>query len=333
MDTTIKVSYFLPPASAAAANANELDSAGKLSLSTHNSESDGKNDGTTRAASSGRRFGGGDSSHGGRNPFNAFSPLATSGISSPNSSASTAFGLGSGAFASFGSASKTPKTPGAPFDFSKGLSGTETPPIPTEKRERSESKPSSSSLASASKMPVDDVSRAANAVSQQPHKLKYTWVIWYRPPTSKNADYEKSIVPVCRMSTAEDFWRVYVHLKRPSTLPTVSDYHFFREGIRPVWEDDENKKGGKWIIRLKKGVSDRYWEDLLLNMIGDQFFDAGQEICGAVVSVRSNEDVLSIWTKFDGGKNIKIRFVPHPAPQAALEIEQTALNMDGINTI
>lgn len=137
-------------------------------------------------------------------------------------------------------------------------------------------------------------------------------MVYYRPPTSKNADYEKSIVPICRIATAEDFWKVYVHLKRPSTLPTVSDYHFFREGIRPVWEDEENKRGGKWIIRLKKGVSDRYWEDLLLNMVGDQFFDAGSEICGAVVSVRSNEDVISIWTKFDGGKNIKIRyFKPH----------------------
>jgi hypothetical protein len=44
------------------------------------------------------------------------------------------------------------------------------------------------------------------------------------------------------MSTAQDFWKVFVHLKRPSTLPTVSDYHFFKEGIRPVWEDDENKR-------------------------------------------------------------------------------------------
>lgn len=74
-----------------------------------------------------------------------------------------------------------------------------------------------------------------------------------------------------------------------------------------MWEDDENKKGGKWIMRLKKGVSDRYWEDLLMAMIGDQFAEAGEEVCGAVLSVRSGEDVFSIWTKNDGGRNIKIR--------------------------
>ena len=110
------------------------------------------------------------------------------------------------------------------------------------------------------------------------------------------------------MPTGLDFWKVYTHLRRPSALPTVSDYHFFREGIRPVWEDEENKMGGKWIMRLKKGVADRYWEDLLLAMIGDQFAEASDEVCGAVLSVRSGEDVLSIWTKNNGGRNIKIRY-------------------------
>jgi translation initiation factor 4E len=46
---------------------------------------------------------------------------------------------------------------------------------------------------------------------------------------------------------------------------------------------------------------------LLLALIGDQFAEAGEEVCGAVVSVRSGEDVFSIWTKNDGGRNVKIR--------------------------
>lgn len=110
-----------------------------------------------------------------------------------------------------------------------------------------------------------------------------------------------------RIGTAQEFWKVYSHLKHPSALPVVSDYHFFKGGIRPVWEDDENKKGGKWVVRFKKGVMDRYWDDLLLAAVGDQFAEAGEEVCGMVVSVRSGEDVLSVWTKNDGGRNIKIR--------------------------
>lgn len=109
------------------------------------------------------------------------------------------------------------------------------------------------------------------------------------------------------MGTIEGFWTVYIHLKRPSLLSVTSDYHIFKDGIRPVWEDDANKKGGKWIIRLKKGVADRYWEELLVAIVGDQFMEASEEVCGAVLSMRKEEDVLSIWTKNDGGRNVKIR--------------------------
>ena len=150
-------------------------------------------------------------------------------------------------------------------------------------------------------------SHGSKSSSLSEHPIKSTWVVWYRPPTSKYSDYEKSTIALSSFSTVESFWAVYSHLKRPSALPSVSDYHVFKKGIRPVWEDEENKRGGKWIIRLKKGVADRYWEDLLLGIVGDQFAEAGEEVCGAVLSVRSGEDVLSVWTRIDGGRNIKIR--------------------------
>lgn len=96
-------------------------------------------------------------------------------------------------------------------------------------------------------------------------------------------------------------------MKRPSALPVVSDYHLFKKDIRPIWEDDVNKKGGKLVVRMKKGVADRYWEDLLLSLIGDQFGEAGEEISGAVLSMRNGEDILSLWIKTSGGRVIKIR--------------------------
>jgi hypothetical protein len=46
----------------------------------------------------------------------------------------------------------------------------------------------------------------------------------------------------------------------------------------------------------------------LLAILGDQF-DVGDEICGAVISIRQNEDILSLWNKTanDGRTNLKIR--------------------------
>ncbi|KAI1918019.1 hypothetical protein LOZ39_001444 [Ophidiomyces ophidiicola] len=240
---------------------------------------------------SSKRFGG----DGRSNPFNAISPLSTT-VSSPSTNASSAFGLGSGAFASFGSAAKTPKTPGA-FDFASSK-----PRPPKTEGEHGGTGPKSvKSKGSSSSL------NSSHTSGPKEHSIKSTWVVWYRPPTPKYSDYEKSTIALASISSVESFWTVYSHLKRPSLLPTVSDYHIFKKGIRPVWEDQANKKGGKWIVRLKKGVADRYWEDLLLAMIGDQFAEASDEVCGAVLSVRSGEDVLSVWTKIDGGRNIKIR--------------------------
>jgi translation initiation factor 4E len=50
---------------------------------------------------------------------------------------------------------------------------------------------------------------------------------------------------------------------RPHDLPNTSDYHIFKDGIKPMWEDDANRWGGKWLVRLKKGLATKYWEDLV----------------------------------------------------------------------
>ncbi|KAL9626283.1 MAG: hypothetical protein Q9164_007908, partial [Protoblastenia rupestris] len=208
--------------------------------------------------------------------------------------ASTAFGLGSGAFASFGSV-KTPKTPGAAGGFD--LNG----------RDREKDTDAEAVVNEKAKSKSTNSTSATSNSNNSDHPLRSTWNLFYRPPTSKYSDYEKSTIKLASISTVETFWTIYSHLKRPSQLPSVSDYHIFKEGIRPVWEDEANKRGGKWIVRLKKGVADRYWEDLLFAIIGDQFMEAGEEVCGAVLSVRSGEDVLNVWTKNDGGRNVKIR--------------------------
>ncbi|TPX09639.1 uncharacterized protein E0L32_009112 [Thyridium curvatum] len=266
----------------------------KLSLSTSSS---GQSESANRNASFSKRFGGDTSSHGKSNPFNS-ATTPGSGLVSPTS-ASSAFGLGSGAFASFGSA-KTPKSGANPFEAGfGGGSGSKTPTAEKSTKEGALSGKATTNRAEA---------RAPAAPAA--HSLRTPWVFWFRPPISKAngyIEYEKTLHPIAMCGTAEEFFTVYSHLKRPSTLPLVSDYHLFRKGVRPIWEDDENKKGGKWIVRLKKGVADRYWEDLLLAVIGDQFGEASEEVCGAVLSVRNGEDILSIWTRGGGGRVLKIR--------------------------
>ncbi|KAI6205286.1 hypothetical protein M3Y94_00775100 [Aphelenchoides besseyi] len=141
-------------------------------------------------------------------------------------------------------------------------------------------------------------------VSEQPitpieHPLEYTYVFSYfvRPGGKFDPEeYANYVQPVASFSSVEQFWNTYRFIKRPSDINEKVDFHMFKKGIKPVWEDEANKKGGKWILRLKKGLSSRYWENLLLAMIGEQFL-VGEEICGAVCSVRNQEDILSLWNR------------------------------------
>jgi len=116
--------------------------------------------------------------------------------------------------------------------------------------------------------------------------------------------YETSIKTIATVSTVEEFWAAYDFLRRPNELPTTTDYHFFRSGIKPTWEDPCNARGGKWIVRLPKGLASRYWEEIILALVGGQFTGVPDgEICGAVLSVRYSEDILGVWNRTSSSRN------------------------------
>ncbi|KAM6949196.1 eukaryotic translation initiation factor 4E type 2-like [Aplochiton taeniatus] len=138
------------------------------------------------------------------------------------------------------------------------------------------------------------------ALAAGEHPLQYNYTFWYsrRTPSrpANTQSYEQNIRQIGTVASVEQFWKFYSHLVRPGDLTGHSDFHLFKEGIKPMWEDEANRSGGKWIIRLRKGLASRFWENIILAMLGEQFM-VGEEICGVVVSIRFQEDILSIWNK------------------------------------
>ena len=67
------------------------------------------------------------------------------------------------------------------------------------------------------------------------------------------------------------------------------------DGVKPLWEDPACKDGGRWTIRTPKSHTAKFWEDLLLAMVGDQLDAPRGEILGAVLSLKFNNDTISIW--------------------------------------
>merc|ERR1711976_854454 len=70
-------------------------------------------------------------------------------------------------------------------------------------------------------------------------------------------------------------------------------------GVRPMWEDEKNRHGGRWIVNLDKkqraSSLDHFWLDVMLYMIGESF--DGDNVNGAVVNVRNRGDKIAIWLR------------------------------------
>ncbi|KAI0945094.1 hypothetical protein AcV7_001725 [Taiwanofungus camphoratus] len=111
-------------------------------------------------------------------------------------------------------------------------------------------------------------------------------------------EYEAGLTVIGEFDTVETFCRYFNWLKLPSRLQRNSNYHLFKAGIKPMWEDPANSNGGKWVLTMKNNpqLLDRCWSWLAMALVGEDL-DEGDEICGAVVSLRSKVDRIQLWTR------------------------------------
>lgn len=98
------------------------------------------------------------------------------------------------------------------------------------------------------------------------HPLQTKWTLWFDDPALQKANpkqiltWEENLKNISTFDSVENFWGLINNLKKPSEIPYGSNYHLFKEGIKPMWEEAENKKGGKWTY-----VQDRKKKSLELN--------------------------------------------------------------------
>ncbi|KAI1718833.1 eukaryotic initiation factor 4E domain-containing protein [Ditylenchus destructor] len=135
------------------------------------------------------------------------------------------------------------------------------------------------------------------AILNNIHPLKHKWTLWFLN-SKKDLDWVKRLNNVCTFSSVEEFWSLYDSIRPPSVLPNC-DYNLFKEGIEPMWEVPQNKNGGRLIVVVEKSrtdLLDQWWLELLIALIGEQFGDDSDEICGAVCNIRQKGSKISLWT-------------------------------------
>jgi len=181
------------------------------------------------------------------------------------------------------------------------------------------------------------------------HPLQNSWTMWLftNDPTKP---WEENQHPIHTFTSVEDFWGLYHNIAPPSELPGGCDYSLFKAGIKPMWEDEKNKDGGRWLLQsqARKNVTgspgkeqpvlDLYWLEVLMCLIGEGWGNPSYagDINGAVFSKRKNSK-LGVWLAdcenteavLNIGLNIKARLGLGPRANIQFEAHQDTKSRRG----
>ncbi|KAG0683766.1 hypothetical protein C6P40_001206 [Pichia californica] len=87
------------------------------------------------------------------------------------------------------------------------------------------------------------------------------------------------------IDTIEQFWESFINLKSINDVPIDTEYFFFKKGIKPMWEDEFNKNGGRWYFSLnnnnlkhRRNLMCVFWELLLIKLISGNFLPLNFEL-------------------------------------------------------
>ena len=178
-------------------------------------------------------------------------------------------------------------------------------------------------------------------------KLENKFAFWYRIDENiqyqiqKQAldkkEYEVQVKKIDEFDTVEDFWGIFQHLRKPDSCRPGIEYFMFKDSIKPMWEDENNKNGGRISIKLRKDYTTIIWEEMIFALIGGILpKEMKDEINGIVVTSRKEFNTLQIWFKTYENNLIDdlkqcIRDILVIPPEVNLEIKQFNKNNNNNN--
>lgn len=136
-------------------------------------------------------------------------------------------------------------------------------------------------------------------------QLDTKWTFWFetkaRRDRSRNlskTDYLKDFKRSKTFDTIKSFWDCWKEVQKECN-PSASDcnYELFKHGIKPVWEDPRNIKGGRCVLtypRTSQEETMRQWVSLMITLLMGEF---GPEINGVVLSTRGWGNTFSVWVR------------------------------------
>ncbi|KAF1834672.1 eukaryotic translation initiation factor 4E type 3-A [Decorospora gaudefroyi] len=144
-------------------------------------------------------------------------------------------------------------------------------------------------------------------------EFRFKWMFWAEKgqqagPKDKSAtseEYASRPKPLGeQIISVKEFYQHFNNIP-VENLKLRDSIHLFHVGVKPVWEDPRNARGGAWYFKVTKELAPQFWHEMCLLAVGDILQGAvetkrasfNDDICGISYSVRWNAVQIAVWNR------------------------------------
>ena len=108
-------------------------------------------------------------------------------------------------------------------------------------------------------------------------EFRFRWMFWAekgqqsapKDKTATSEEYASRPKPLGeQIISIKEFYQHFNNIP-VENLKLRDSIHLFHMGIKPVWEDPRNTRGGAWYFKVSKDVAPQFWHELCLLAVGD----------------------------------------------------------------
>lgn len=126
-------------------------------------------------------------------------------------------------------------------------------------------------------------------------KFNSKWNVWYHHTKDDwKIDGYRNIYTI---DNVKNYWKLFNNWDE---LGGVSGKHYFimKEGVTPIWEDENNRNGGCWSFKVEDNDSQNIWNDLSLYLVTESISKIKDDILGISICLKKNNNsIVKIWNK------------------------------------
>jgi len=122
------------------------------------------------------------------------------------------------------------------------------------------------------------------------YPLQNKWNLFFHNLKDNNWNLD-SYQHIYEFNDLENFWKLY------NNYPNYNFglYFLMKEGVSPIWEDDNNEKGGTYSFKINKSIISDAWEEISIKLIGETLSSNHKLITGISLHPKNNCYIIKIW--------------------------------------